>query len=108
MSETTVDPSATADASPHDAPATEAVSEEPTPPLTIAGLLESGAHFGHQTRRWNPKMRPYLFGDRNGIHIIDLDLTLPMFEDAIEFIRESAAEGGKILFVGTKRQAAPD
>jgi small subunit ribosomal protein S2 len=107
MSETTVDPSATADANPEDAPATEAVKSDPTPPLTIPGLLESGAHFGHQTRRWNPKMRPYLFGDRNGIHIIDLDLTLPLFKDALEFIRESTAEGGKVLFVGTKRQAAP-
>ena len=111
MSETTVDPSANADVNPQDAAAAEGgapVAEaEPTPPLTIAGLLEAGTHFGHQTRRWNPKMRPYLFGERNGIHIIDLDLTLPMFKDAVEFIRETTAEGGKVLFVGTKRQAAP-
>jgi len=108
MSETTVDPSATADVNPQQAAAaeTETPAPEPTPPLTIPGLLEAGTHFGHQTRRWNPKMRPYLFGERNGIHIIDLDLTLPMFKDAVDFIRETTSEGGKVLFVGTKRQAA--
>ena len=68
-------------------------------------LLESGVHFGHQTRRWNPKMKPYIFGKRNGIYIIDLQRTLKLFAEAVEFVRELAAEGKRILFVGTKRQA---
>ncbi len=74
-------------------------------PLTIRSLIEAGVHFGHQTRRWNPRMKAYLFGERNGVHIIDLDQTLPCFEGALEFIRETVASGGKVLFVGTKRQA---
>jgi len=76
------------------------------PTFTMRQLLEAGAHFGHQTRRWNPKMRPYLFGVRNGIHIIDLQQTVPMLHRALEAIRATTAEGGRILFVGTKRQAA--
>ncbi len=68
-------------------------------------LLEAGVHFGHQTRRWNPKMKPYIFGKRNGIHIVDLQKTLHHFEDAAEFIRDLAANGRNVLFVGTKRQA---
>ncbi len=68
-------------------------------------LLESGVHFGHQTRRWNPKMREYIFGERNGIHIIDLQKTLKMFKDAARFVTEAASEGKTVLFVGTKRQA---
>jgi small subunit ribosomal protein S2 len=68
-------------------------------------LLESGVHFGHQTRRWNPKMKDYIFGERNGIHIIDLQKTLKMFKEAARFIGEAAAENKSILFVGTKRQA---
>jgi small subunit ribosomal protein S2 len=68
-------------------------------------LLEAGVHFGHQTRRWNPKMKPYIFGKRNGIHIVDLQKTLQHFEEAAEFIRDVAASGRNILFVGTKRQA---
>jgi len=68
-------------------------------------LLESGVHFGHQTRRWNPKMKEYIFGERNGIHIIDLQKTLKMFKEAARFITEVAAENKTILFVGTKRQA---
>jgi small subunit ribosomal protein S2 len=68
-------------------------------------LLEAGVHFGHQTRRWNPKMKPYIFGKRNGIHIVDLQKTLQHFEEAGEFIRDLAANGRNILFVGTKRQA---
>ena len=68
-------------------------------------LLESGVHFGHQTRRWNPKMREYIFGERNGIHIIDLQKTLKMFKEAARFITEAASEGKTVLFVGTKRQA---
>jgi small subunit ribosomal protein S2 len=68
-------------------------------------LLEAGVHFGHQTRRWNPKMKPFIFGKRNGIHIVDLQKTLHHFEDAAEFIRDLAANGRNVLFVGTKRQA---
>jgi small subunit ribosomal protein S2 len=68
-------------------------------------LLEAGVHFGHQTRRWNPKMAPYIFGQRNGIHIIDLQKTLRMANEAYSFMRELATAGGRVLFVGTKRQA---
>ncbi len=73
--------------------------------ITLKELLEAGVHFGHQTRRWNPKMKPYIFGVRNGIHIIDLEKTLPLFVDAYNFIVETVARGGKVLFVGTKKQA---
>jgi len=76
-------------------------------PLSVRSLLEAGAHFGHQTHRWNPRMKPFIFGERNGVHILDLDQTLSRFREALEFVRETAAEGGKVLFVGTKRQAAP-
>jgi len=72
---------------------------------TIRQLLESGAHFGHQTNRWNPKMKRYIFGSRNGIYIIDLQQTLSRFREAYEFIRRTAARGDKVLFVGTKKQA---
>lgn len=75
------------------------------PQITMKELLESGVHFGHQTRRWNPKMKDYIFGERNGIHIIDLQKTLKMFKEAARFIGEAAAENKSILFVGTKRQA---
>jgi len=68
-------------------------------------LLEAGVHFGHQTRRWNPKMKPFIFGERNGIHIIDLQQTIKYFEIAYEFVVNLVAEGGKLLFVGTKKQA---
>jgi len=68
-------------------------------------LLEAGVHFGHQTKRWNPKMREYIFGERNGIYIIDLQKTLKMFKDAARFVGEMAAQGKNVLFVGTKRQA---
>ncbi len=68
-------------------------------------LLEAGVHFGHQTRRWNPKMKPYIFGKRNGIYIIDLQKTLKLFNQVAEFVQGLAAEGKRILFVGTKRQA---
>jgi len=68
-------------------------------------LLDVGAHFGHQTHRWNPKMKPYIFGDRNGVHIIDLSQTVPLFARALDFISQTVAHGGKVLFVGTKRQA---
>ena len=75
------------------------------PTFTIRQLLEAGIHFGHTTRRWNPQMRPYIFGERNGIHIIDLEQTVPMLQRGLEAIREVAAGGGRVLFVGTKRQA---
>ncbi|HKS66795.1 MAG TPA: 30S ribosomal protein S2 [Candidatus Acidoferrales bacterium] len=68
-------------------------------------LLEAGVHFGHQTRRWNPKMKEYIFGERNGIHIIDLQKTLKMFREAARYVAERAAEGRTVLFLGTKRQA---
>jgi len=74
--------------------------------FTMKNLLEAGVHFGHQTRRWNPKMAPYIFGSRNGIHIIDLQKTLRMANETYQFMRELAAAGGRVLFVGTKRQAA--
>ena len=73
--------------------------------VTMKELLEAGVHFGHQTRRWNPKMKPYIFGKRNGIYIIDLQKTLRMFNQVAELVQQFAAEGKRILFVGTKRQA---
>ena len=75
------------------------------PAITMKELLEAGVHFGHQTRRWNPKMKEYIFGERNGIYIIDLQKTLKLFKEAARFIAELASQGKTILFVGTKRQA---
>lgn len=76
------------------------------PTFTMRQLLEAGVHFGHTTRRWNPKMEQYIFGERNGVHIIDLEQTVPMLYRAMEAVRDVAAGGGRVLFVGTKRQAA--
>jgi len=76
------------------------------PTFSMRQLLEAGVHFGHNTRRWNPKMEPYLFGVRNGIHIIDLQQTVPMLHQAMVAVRATVAGGGRVLFVGTKRQAA--
>ncbi len=73
--------------------------------VSMKALLETGVHFGHRTRRWNPKMKPYIFTERNGIHIIDLQQTLVMIEDAFNLVRDVVADGGEVLFVGTKRQA---
>jgi small subunit ribosomal protein S2 len=73
--------------------------------ITMKELLEAGVHFGHQTKRWNPKMKEYIFGERNGIYIIDLQKTLKMFKDASKFVQDQAADGRTVLFVGTKRQA---
>ena len=73
--------------------------------IAIKELLEAGVHFGHQTKRWNPKMKPYIFGQRNGIYIIDLGKTARLFGDAESFVNQLAADGGTVLFVGTKRQA---
>ena len=72
----------------------------------MRGLLESGAHFGHQAHRWNPKMAPYIFGTRNNIHIIDLAQTVPMLHKALQAVSDTVARGGRVLFVGTKRQAS--
>ncbi|MFN7714325.1 MAG: 30S ribosomal protein S2, partial [Pseudanabaenaceae cyanobacterium] len=76
------------------------------PVVTLAQLLESGVHFGHQTRRWNPKMEPYIFTDRNGVHIIDLVQTAQYLEEAYSYLRQASEQGKRVLFVGTKRQAA--
>ncbi|MEZ5669193.1 MAG: 30S ribosomal protein S2 [Alphaproteobacteria bacterium] len=76
------------------------------PQFSMRQLLEAGVHFGHHTRRWNPKMAPYIFGARNNIHIIDLQQTVPMLDQALRVMRDVAASGGRVLFVGTKRQAA--
>jgi small subunit ribosomal protein S2 len=73
--------------------------------VTMRQMLEAGVHFGHQTRYWNPKMAPYIFGHRNKIHIINLEKTLALYQDAVKFVRQLAANKGNILFVGTKRQA---
>ncbi len=75
------------------------------PEFTMRQLLEAGVHFGHQTQRWNPKMGEFIYGDRNGIHIMDLTQTVPMLDAALNVIRETVAKNGRILFVGTKRQA---
>ncbi|MDJ0942076.1 MAG: 30S ribosomal protein S2 [Kiloniellales bacterium] len=76
------------------------------PSFTMRQLLEAGVHFGHTTRRWNPRMSPYLFGERNGVHIIDLEQTVPLLHQALSFAREVVSNGGRVLFVGTKRQAS--
>jgi small subunit ribosomal protein S2 len=76
------------------------------PEFTMRQLLEAGVHFGHQTQRWNPRMGPFIYGARNGIHIMDLTQTVPMLDQALQAIRDTVAKGGRILFVGTKRQAA--
>ncbi len=76
-----------------------------TPDFSLQQLLEAGVHFGHQTKRWNPKMEPYLYGSKNGIHIIDLTQTVPMLDRALEMVKETTSRGGRVLFVGTKRQA---
>src|SRR5688572_3427646 len=78
---------------------------DPARPLNVRELFEAGVHFGHQTRRWNPKMRPFLYGSRNGTHIIDLDQTVQLFRRAFNFISDVVARGGHVMFVGTKRQA---
>ncbi|RCL01413.1 MAG: small subunit ribosomal protein S2 [Candidatus Tokpelaia sp. JSC085] len=76
------------------------------PHFSMRQLLEAGAHFGHQTHRWNPKMAPYIYGERNNLHIIDLSQTVPMLHRALQLISDTVATGGRVLFVGTKRQAS--
>jgi len=88
----------------HEAAAAAALQDRT---LSLRSMLEAGVHFGHQTRRWNPRMKEYIYGDRQGIHILDLDQTLSHFQEALEFLRDTVTAGGKVLFVGTKRQAAP-
>src|ERR1700744_662913 len=78
------------------------------PDFTMRQLLEAGAHFGHQSHRWNPKMAPYIYGARNSIHIIDLAQTVPLLHQALKTVSDSVAKGGRVLFVGTKRQAADE
>ncbi len=75
------------------------------PEFTMRQLLEAGVHYGHQTQRWNPKMGEYIYGDRNGIHILDLTQTVPLLDQALKIVRDTVAKNGRILFVGTKRQA---
>ncbi|WP_299815678.1 30S ribosomal protein S2 [uncultured Jannaschia sp.] len=75
------------------------------PDFSLRQLLEAGVHFGHQTQRWNPRMAPYIYGAKNGIHIMDLTQTVPMLDQALQVVRDTVARGGRILFVGTKRQA---
>ncbi|HMA91376.1 MAG TPA: 30S ribosomal protein S2, partial [Polyangiaceae bacterium] len=85
---------------------TSATPRDPSQPLTVRDLFEAGVHFGHQTKRWNPKMRPYIYGARSGIHIVDLDQTVQLFKRASDFVSDCVARGGHLLYVGTKRQAA--
>src|SRR5438046_9951236 len=72
--------------------------------VTMQQLLEAGAHFGHQTHRWNPRMKPYIFGDRTGVHIIDLSQSVPLFARALDFVQQTVARGGRVLLAGPKRQ----
>jgi small subunit ribosomal protein S2 len=78
---------------------------DPSQPLGVRELFEAGVHFGHQTKRWNPKMRPFIYGARSGIHIVDLDQTARLFKRAFDFLSDTVSRGGSVLFVGTKRQA---
>jgi len=89
-----------------DAVSNQPGARDPAQPLTVRDLFEAGVHFGHQTKRWNPKMRQYIYGSRSGIHIIDLDQTVHLFKRAFDFITETVGRGGHLLYVGTKRQAA--
>lgn len=101
---------ATEAAAPVEAAPAESVQDMPqlrdaANPINVREMFEAGVHFGHQTRRWNPKMRPYLYGSRNGTHIIDLDQTVQLFSRAFNFLADTVAKGGHVMFVGTKRQA---
>ena len=84
----------------------EVIADEKAPVITMRKLLEAGVHFGHQTKRWNPKMREYIFTTRDDIHIIDLQKTAKKIEEAYAALKEIAANGGKVIFVGTKKQAS--
>jgi small subunit ribosomal protein S2 len=102
MSEESQTPVAAATPAPAEA---AAFAIEDVPPVSLRKLIDAGVHFGHQTNRWNPKMAPFIYGARNGIHIIDLDQTVRLFRRALEFVTHTVARGGQLLFVGTKRQA---
>jgi small subunit ribosomal protein S2 len=99
------DPTPAQAGAPPAAPHAMADLRDPARPLNVRELFEAGVHFGHQTRRWNPKMRPFLYGARNGTHIIDLDQTVQLFRRAFNFLSDTVARGGHVMFVGTKRQA---
>jgi small subunit ribosomal protein S2 len=105
MAETPADAPTSTEVGAEETAASETAAAIERKEITIRDLVEAGVHFGHQTRRWNPRMKSFLFGERNGIHIIDLDQTLPLFKSAVEFVTETVAGGGKVLFVATKRQA---
>jgi small subunit ribosomal protein S2 len=105
MSDTVTETPAEAPAEQAPAPQIDRPLCDPEQPLNVRDLFEAGVHFGHQTKRWNPRMSPYLYGARNGIHIIDLDQTVQMFRRAFSFVMETVARGGHLVFVGTKRQA---
>ncbi|MBM4363903.1 MAG: 30S ribosomal protein S2 [Deltaproteobacteria bacterium] len=102
MTESQIQPTG-AEAPVNDAPARALVN--PDEPLTVRDLFDAGVHFGHQTKRWNPKMRPYIYGARNGVHIVDLDQTARLLKRAFGFLNDTVSRGGHVLFVGTKRQA---
>ncbi|WP_342397557.1 30S ribosomal protein S2 [Candidatus Chlorohelix sp.] len=102
---TTVNPGAAPELVPSAPRPLATIEKGMTVPQIMRALLESGVHFGHQTKRWNPKMRQYIFTERNGIHIIDLGQSVSGLEDAAAFVQELAAQGGRLLFVGTKKQA---
>ena len=82
------------------------LTNEELPAVSLRQMIDAGVHFGHQTNRWNPRMAPYIYGARNGIHIIDLDQTVRLFRRALTFVSHTIARGGQVLFVGTKRQAS--
>ncbi len=103
--DTAPEPNPTYEAPPSDAPPRQ---RDPAAPLGVRELFEAGVHFGHQTKRWNPKMRPFIYGARSGIHIVDLDQTARLFKRAFDFLSDTVSRGGSVLFVGTKRQAAGD
>jgi small subunit ribosomal protein S2 len=88
------------------ADSTEIPTRDASQPLSVRDLFEAGVHFGHQTKRWNPKMRPFIYGARSGIHIVDLDQTVHLFKKAYDFVVDVVSRGGHLLYVGTKRQAA--
>jgi len=100
-----VEPTEVPPSAPEAAPPIDPFPDRVPGEVTVRQLLEVGAHFGHQTRRWDPRMKKYIYGERNGVHILDLDLTVRQFRDGLEFLRETVAAGGKVLFVATKRQA---
>src|SRR5512142_1150733 len=102
---TTQPPTQAAPPTPPPADAMAAALQTQGSAITMKQLLEAGVHFGHQTKRWNPKMKPYIFGARNGIYIIDLQKTVGLARQALRFVSDATGKGGSVLFVGTKKQA---